>query len=102
MTVVATDLIDIQTCPQDVPDLPVWFAEVTLLARHLRQRGILDAVREQVHPACVRAGHYEEGLSGGETARLILLSSLLPFPLSTVYHFSSFHERRSALKCLLQ
>ena len=59
MTVVATALVDIQTSPQEVPSLPAWFAEVTLLARHLAQRGILDAVCEQVHLARGRAGHYE-------------------------------------------
>jgi hypothetical protein len=47
MAVVAT-LVDIQTCPQDVPSLPAWFAEVTLLARHLERRGILNAVCDQV------------------------------------------------------
>ena len=61
MTVVATApaSVAIQTCPQDVPSLPAWFAEVTLLARHLIQRGILDAVCEQVHLARGRAGHCE-------------------------------------------
>jgi hypothetical protein len=59
MTVVATALVDIQTCPQDVPSLPAWFAEVTLCARHLAHRGILDALCEQVHLARGRAGHYE-------------------------------------------
>ena len=59
MTVVATAFVDIQTCPQDVPSLPAWFAEVTLLAQHLIRRGILDAVCEQVHLARGRAGHYE-------------------------------------------
>src|SRR5437879_12772347 len=59
MTVVATAFVDIQTCPQDVPSLPAWFAEVTLLAQHLTRRGILDALCEQVHLARGRAGHYE-------------------------------------------
>ena len=61
MTVVATApaSVALQTYPQDVPTLPAWFAEVTLLAHHLIQRGILDAVCEQVHLAGGRAGHYE-------------------------------------------
>ena len=58
MTVVATApaSVALQTCPQDVPSLPAWFAEVTLLAHHLTQRGILDALCEQVHLARGRAG----------------------------------------------
>jgi hypothetical protein len=59
MSVVATASIEIQTCPQDVPSLPAWFAEVTLVARHLVQRGILDALCDQVHLARGRAGEYE-------------------------------------------
>ena len=59
MTVVATALVDIQTSSQDVPTLPAWFAEVTLLARLLTQRGIFAAVCEHVHLARGRAGHYE-------------------------------------------
>ena len=61
MTVVATApaSVALQTCPQEVPSLPAWFAEVTLLAHHLTQRGILDALCEQVHLARGRAGHYE-------------------------------------------
>ena len=61
MTVVATAPVSValQTCPQEVPSLPAWFAEVTLLAHHLTQRGILDALCEQVHLARGRAGHYE-------------------------------------------
>src|SRR6266699_3986198 len=59
MSVVATASIEIQTCPQDVPSLPAWFAEVTLVARHLAQRGILDALCDQVHLARGRAGEYE-------------------------------------------
>ena len=61
MTVVATApaCIALQTCPRDVPSLPAWFAEITLLAHHLTQRGILDAMCEQVHLARGRIGHYE-------------------------------------------
>src|SRR6516164_353671 len=59
MSVVATASIEIHTCPQDVPSLPAWFAEVTLVARHLAQRGILDTLCTQVHLARGRAGEYE-------------------------------------------
>ena len=51
--------VALQTCPRDVPSLPAWFAEITLLAHHLTQRGILDAMCEQVHLARGRVGHYE-------------------------------------------
>src|SRR6516225_6286141 len=59
MSVVAAASIEIHTCPQDVPSLPAWFAEVTLVARHLTQRGILDSLCDQVHLARGRAGEYE-------------------------------------------
>ena len=59
MSVVATAPVAIQTCPQDVPSLPAWFAEVTLLAHHLRRQGILDALCDQVHLARGRMGQYE-------------------------------------------
>ena len=59
MSVAATAAIEIHTCPQDVPSIPAWFTEVTLVARHLTQRGILDTLCDQVHLARGRAGEYE-------------------------------------------
>ncbi len=51
--------VDIQTSPQHVPSVPGWFAELTVLARHFAQRGILDAIGQHVQLARGRAGHYD-------------------------------------------
>ncbi len=51
--------IAIHACPDEVPSVPDWFAELTVLARHFAQRGILDAIGEQARLARGRAGHDE-------------------------------------------
>ena len=56
---VGTAAIDIQTSPDDVPTIPPWFAEVTVIARHFQQRGLLDALSAQVRLARGRAGHFD-------------------------------------------
>ena len=86
MTTVATApaSVALQTCPQDVPSLPAWFAEVTLLAHHLTQRGILDAVCEQVHLARGRAGQYEV---------IDFLAVLFGYAVSSEPTLATFFER---------
>src|SRR5215210_1657613 len=54
-----TAVVDIQTSPADVPTIPPWFAEVTVIARHFQHRGLLDALSAQVRLARGRAGHYD-------------------------------------------
>ena len=54
-----TAAVDIQTSPDDVPTIPPWFAEVTVVARHFQQRGLLDALSAQVRLARGRAGRYD-------------------------------------------
>src|SRR5215210_7494753 len=56
---VVAPLVEIYSCPQDVPSVPPWFAELILLARHCTQRGILEAIAEHVRLARGRAGHYD-------------------------------------------
>lgn len=51
--------VDVHTSPRDVPSIPPWFAEVVVLARHLTQRGLLDAICAHVRLARGRAGRYE-------------------------------------------
>lgn len=51
--------VDIQTCPDAVPTIPPWFAEVTVIARHFQRRGVLDDVMQQVRLARGRVGHDE-------------------------------------------
>jgi hypothetical protein len=38
--------IAIRTCPEDVPSIPPWFAEVVALARHFTQQGYLDTLSQ--------------------------------------------------------
>src|SRR5690348_11389820 len=49
----------IQTSSEFVPSTPPWFGEVALLARHLRQQGVLSAIGERVRFARRRFGHYD-------------------------------------------
>jgi hypothetical protein len=51
--------VSIQASPESIPSVPAWFGEVTLIARHLEQQGVLSAVSEKVHFARRRFGHYE-------------------------------------------
>ena len=51
--------IDIRTCPEEVPSIPPWFAEVTVIARHFQRHGLLDALIQQVRLARGRVGHYD-------------------------------------------
>src|ERR1700686_2795932 len=84
MSVVATAPVAIHPCPQDVPSLPAWFAEVTLLAHHLAQRGILDALCDQVHLGRGRMGRYE-GID--------FLAILFGYAISGEPSFAAFYER---------
>lgn len=59
MTVLTMPAVDLQTCPQDVPSVPAWFPEVVILARHVTQRGLADAISTHVQLARGRAGTYE-------------------------------------------
>jgi hypothetical protein len=59
MSAAATACVEIHTCPHDVPSLPAWFAEVTLLTHHLTRRGVLTALCEKVHLSRGRMGRYE-------------------------------------------
>ncbi len=59
MTACTTAPVDIHTSPHDVPSIPPWFAELILLVRHFTQRGILNAISQQVRLGRGRAGHYD-------------------------------------------
>ncbi len=49
----------IQTSSESVPSTPSRFGEVALMAAHLRQQGVLEAICEQVRFARRRFGRYE-------------------------------------------
>lgn len=59
MTTVVYSPGTIQTSAQSVPSIPDWFGEITLLARHLQQQGVLAAIEEQVRFARRRFGRSE-------------------------------------------
>ncbi len=48
MTALVATAVAIHTCPHEVPSVPAWFAELTVLAQHFARRGILDAICQQV------------------------------------------------------
>jgi hypothetical protein len=54
-----TSSVSIQASSESVPSVPAWFGEVTLIARHLEQQGMLQAVNERVRFARRRFGQYE-------------------------------------------
>ena len=51
--------VSIRASPESLPSVPAWFGEVTLIAWHLEQQGVLSAVSEKVRFARRRFGHYE-------------------------------------------
>ena len=51
--------IEVHTTPLDCPSVPVWFAEVVILARHLATTGLLEAFADEVHLRRGRFGTYE-------------------------------------------
>jgi hypothetical protein len=51
--------VDIQACPDDVPSIPPWFAEITVVARHFQRRGLIDALINRVRLARGRFGRDE-------------------------------------------
>src|SRR5258708_17147097 len=55
----ATSAVTIQTSSESLPSVPEWFGEVTLVAHHLEQQGVLSAVSERVRFARRRFGQYE-------------------------------------------
>ena len=59
MTTIAYSSVNIQTSVQSVPSIPDWFGEITLMAHHLQQQGVLAAIEEQVRFARRRFGRYE-------------------------------------------
>ena len=59
MSALVSSAVAIHAHSEMSPSVPAWFAELTVLARHFAQRGILDAIDERVRLARGRAGHYD-------------------------------------------
>ena len=51
--------VTIQTSPESVPAVPIWFGEVAVAAHALRHLGVLSAVEECVRFTRRRFGHYD-------------------------------------------
>jgi hypothetical protein len=51
--------IQVETTAESRPSVPDWFGEITLLAQHLKQQGVLTAIQDQVRFARRRFGTYE-------------------------------------------
>ena len=54
----ATGAVRIETSAESKPSVPGWFGEITLIARHLSQQGVLAAIKERVRFARRRFGLY--------------------------------------------
>jgi hypothetical protein len=54
-----TVAISIETSGDSQPSVPGWVGELTLLAQHLKQQGVLDRINEQVRLVRGRMGTYE-------------------------------------------
>ncbi len=76
--------LEVQTSAVDRPSIPAWLAEVTLLAQHLTNRGVLAAISDQVHLARGRMGRYEV---------LDFLAVLFGYAISGEPTLAAFYER---------
>src|SRR5271166_2338192 len=59
MATVSHPCVDIHATPDPQPSIPPWFAEVVLMASHLRGHGVLDVLNAQVRLVRGRFGRYE-------------------------------------------
>jgi len=90
MTSIANSSVTIQASPQSVPSTPSWFGEVAVVAHHLTQLGVVDAIGERVRFARRRFGQYDVidfvavligyALSGEPTLKTFY-DRLLPFAI---------------------
>lgn len=76
--------IEVQTSPEARFSVPPWFANVVLLAQHLRTIGLLEALEQQVRLVRGRFGRYEP---------LDFLALLLGYAVSGEHTLSDFFER---------
>ncbi len=52
----AAATIQVETTAEGRPSVPNWFGEITLLAQHWTQQGVLTAIQDQVRLARRRFG----------------------------------------------
>ncbi len=56
---ISNPCIEIQTSSQPRPSVPAWFAEVVIIAQHLKTKGVLDAFEQHVRLVRGRFGRSE-------------------------------------------
>lgn len=84
MSRVTSSPVTIQTSSESVPSVPEWFGEVTVIAHHLHQKGVLAAVSERVRFARRRFGQYEV---------IDFFAVLLGYAVSGESTLEAFYER---------
>jgi hypothetical protein len=80
----ADSTVTIQTSAESVLSPPSWFGEAVLLARCLKQQGVLEAMNERVRFARRRFGHYEV---------IDFLAILFGYAISGERTLEAFYER---------
>ena len=86
MTSIADGSVIIQTSSEFVPCPPPWFGEVARLPQHLRNQGVLAALKERVCLARSRAGQYEV---------IDFLAVLFGYAISGERTLEAFYQRLS-------
>src|SRR6266700_1732595 len=76
--------IEVQTSPVDRASVPPWFAEVVILARHLAEKGLLDAFAHQVRLVRGHFSRYEA---------IDFLALLVGYAISGERTLADFFER---------
>jgi hypothetical protein len=76
--------VTIQTSAESVLSPPSWFGEVVLLARYLKQQGVLEAMNERMRFARRRFWRYEV---------IDFLAVLFGFAISGERTLEAFYER---------
>jgi len=76
--------IEVQTSPVDRASVPPWFAEVVILARHLAEKGLLDAFAHQVRLVRGHFSRYEA---------IDFLALLMGYAISGERTLADFFER---------
>jgi hypothetical protein len=76
--------VEVQTSSLDRPSVPAWFAEVVIMAHHLRTKGRMSAFAQQVRLVRGRFGSYEP---------IDFLALLVGYAISGERTLSDFFER---------
>jgi hypothetical protein len=75
--------LEVHTSPLARPSVPVWFAEVVIVAGHLAKKELLDAFAHQVHLIRGRFGSYEP---------IDFLAVLIGYAISGEHTLADFFE----------